>query len=380
MREIRLFLEQLCSTREMRMGRPLRELRLSDEERGTLEAWSRRGRSNQALALRSRIILLAAEGWDNSDVANELGTSNQTVCKWRGRFLEERLQSLGDAPRSGAPRSIEDEKIQAAIDTTLRKKPKQATHWSSRLLAKELGLSQTAIIRIWHTFGLQPHRREHFKLSTDPHFVAKVRDIVGLYLNPPVNAIVLSVDEKSQIQALDHTQPLLQLRPGQVERGSHDYKRHGTTSLFAALEVASGKVISQFHARHRSTEFLKFLSLIDATVSRTEEQEIHLIVDNYATHKTLRVKQWLLKHPYIHLHFTPTSSSWLNLVERLFAEIEQRKLRRGSFKSVAALESQLTDYLNERNKDSRPFVWTAPAEIILKRVSNVIKRTYNSGH
>lgn len=362
------------------MARPLQELTLNEEELQTLQTWTRRGRSNQALAMRARIILLAAEGWDSVDVANELGVSNQTICKWRGRFMQERLLSLGDAVRSGAPRSIEDAKIQAVIDTTLHQKPKQATHWSSRLMAKELGLSQTAVVRIWHAFGLQPHRRETFKLSKDPHFVAKVRDIVGLYLNPPVNAIVLSVDEKSQIQALDHTQPSLPLRPGQVERGTHDYKRHGTTALFAALNVACGTVISQFHVKHRSQEFLKFLNLLDVTVPRQSEQQIHLILDNYATHKTPRVKRWLLKHPYVHLHFTPTSSSWINLVERLFAEIEQRKLRRGCFTSVDHLESEITAYLKNRNKKPVPFVWTAPAELILKRVLNVVKATSNSGH
>jgi len=358
------------------MGRPLQELKLNQEELQTLQAWTRRGLTNQALALRSRLILFAAEGHDSVEVANELGVSNQTVCKWRARFLQDRLLSLGDAARSGAPRSIDDEKIQKVVDTTLRQKPKQATHWSSRLLAKELGLSQTAVVRIWHAFGLQPHRRENFKLSTDPHFVAKVRDIVGLYLNPPANAIVLSVDEKSQI----HTQPNLPLRPGQVERGTHDYKRHGTTALFAALDIASGAVISQFHARHRSQEFLKFLNLLEVTVPRRPQQQIHLILDNYATHKTPRVKRWLLKHPYIHLHFTPTSASWINLVERLFAEIEQRKLQRGCFTSVVHLESEITAYLKSRNKNPVPFIWTAPAELILKRVVNVIKRTSDSGH
>jgi len=362
------------------MGRPLQKLKLTPEELQKLQAWTRRGRTNQALAMRARMILLAAEGWDSVDVANELGVSNQTVCKWRARFLQDRLLSLGDAARSGAPRSIDDEKIQKVIDTTLHQKPKQATHWSSRLMGKELGLSQTAVVRIWHAFGLQPHRRENFKLSTDPHFVAKVRDIVGLYLNPPVNAIVLSVDEKSQIQALDHTQPNLPLRPGQVERGTHDYKRHGTTALFAALDVASGAVISQFHARHRSQEFLKFLNLLDVTVPRRSQQQIHLILDNYATHKTPRVKRWLLKHPHIQLHFTPTSSSWINLVERLFAEIEQRKLRRGCFISVAHLESEITAYLKSRNKNPLPFIWTAPAELIFKRVLNVVKPISNSGH
>lgn len=362
------------------MGRPLQILELNKHELDTLQAWSRRRRSNQGLALRANIVLLAGKGWDSIDVASELGISNQTVCKWRRRFLQERLLSLEDAVRSGAPRSIEDESIQKVVDATLHQKPRQATHWSSRLMAKELGLSQTAVVRIWHAFGLQPHRRENFKLSSDPHFVAKVRDIVGLYLNPPVNAIVLSVDEKSQIQALDHTQPNLPLRPGQVERGTHDYKRHGTTALFAALNIASGKVISQFHAKHRSQEFLKFLNLLDVSVPRRSQEQVHLILDNYATHKTPRVKRWLLKHPYIHLHFTPTSSSWINLVERLFAEIEQRKLRRGCFTSVAHLESELTSYLDSRNKSPAPFIWTAPAELILKRVSNVLRRTSNSGH
>ena len=362
------------------MGRPLQELKLSAEEKTHLKSMVRQSRGSQSLALRAKIILLAGEGWDSVDIANELQTSNQTVCKWRGRFLRDRLLALDDAPRSGAPRSISDEMIQAAVDTTLTKKPKNSTHWSSRLLAKELGLTQSAVIRIWRAFGLQPHRKENFKLSTDPNFVAKVRDIVGLYLNPPVNAIVLSVDEKSQIQALDHTQPLLQLRPGQVERGTHDYKRHGTTSLFAALDVASGAVISQFHARHRSQEFLKFLKLLDVSIERRGEEQIHLILDNYATHKTLKVRRWLQQHPYVHLHFTPTSASWLNLVERLFSEIEQRKLRRGSFASVAHLEKEISEYLACRNKNPKPFVWTAPAEIILKRVHNVIKRSCNSGH
>ena len=362
------------------MGRPLKELTLSAEEMAHLKRLSRQGRTRQALAMRAKIILLANNGWDSVDIANELQTSNQTVCKWRGRFLRERLMALEDAPRSGAPRSISDQKIQEAVDATLKRKPKNATHWSSRLLAKELGLTQSAVIRIWHAFGLQPHRKENFKLSTDPHFVDKVRDIVGLYLNPPVNAIVLCVDEKSQIQALDHTQPLLQLRPGQVERGTHDYKRHGTTSLFAALDVASGSVISQFHARHRSQEFLKFLNLLDASIERREDKEVHLILDNYATHKTPKVKRWLQKHPHVHLHFTPTSASWLNMVERLFAEIEQRKLRRGSFSSVAHLEQELSKYLAQRNREPKPFVWTTPADIILKRVNNVIQRNYNSGH
>ena len=362
------------------MGRPLKEIILTEEERSVLTSWVRRRKTNQALGLRARIVLLAAEGLDSVDVSNELSVSNQTVCRWRGRFCKERLLGLSDSPRSGPPRTIDDAKVQAVIDATLQKKPKQATHWSSRLMAKEVGLSQSAVVRIWHTFGLQPHRQENFKLSKDPHFVEKVRDVVGLYLNPPSNAIVLSVDEKSQIQALDHTQPLLQLRPGQVERRTHDYKRHGTTSLFAALNVASGKVISEFYPRHRSQEFLKFLNLLDASLPRHNSEQIHIILDNYATHKTPRIKKWLLRHPHIHLHFTPTSASWINLVERLFSEIEQRQLRRGAFKSVQHLESTLAAYLEQRNENPTPFIWTAPTELILKKVSTIIQRTYNSGH
>ena len=362
------------------LGRPKPEIELSAEEEAVLTRWRRGRRTDQGLSLRAAIVLLAAEGMDGCDIANELQINKATVCKWRRRFVRERLQGLSDAPRSGAPRTIFDEAVDRVIQKTLNSKPKAATHWSSRVMAKETGLSQSAIIRIWHTFGLQPHRQETFKLSKDPNFIEKVKDIVGLYLNPPERAIVLCIDEKSQIQALDRTQPLLPLRPGQPERGTHDYKRNGTTSLFAALNTRTGEVFGKCHLRHRSQEFLKFLKLLDASLVPKHGEELHLILDNYATHKTPAVKRWLLRHPEYQLHFTPTSSSWLNLVERFFAEITDKAIRRGVFKSVGDLIETIERYLKERNKNPKPFVWTAPAELILKRVANNITRTYNSGH
>jgi transposase len=360
--------------------RALTPIVLSDDELSQLETWMRRPKTMQRLALRARIVLAAAAGLSNTRIAAELGVTLPTVGKWRQRFLQDRLDGLADEPRPGTPRSVTDAQVEEAITVTLESKPANATHWSTRSLAKKLGLSQTAVSRIWRAFGLQPHRTETFKLSTDPFFIEKVRDVVGLYLNPPERAIVLCVDEKSQVQALDRTQPLLPMTPGQAERGSHDYVRNGITSLFAALNVATGEVIGQCHRRHRQQEFVKFLDHIDATIPEIAGETIHIVMDNYGTHKTPRVKRWLARHPRYVIHFTPTSASWLNQVERFFAEITNKRIRRGVFRSVRALEQAITDYLAEHNQSPKPFVWTASAELILKRVEDHCKRTSNSGH
>jgi len=363
-----------------RGGRPKATLTLTDDERQKLEAWASRPKSTQRLATRARIILACAEGLDNKAVAARLRVDTSTVGKWRRRFLDARLDGLADEPRPGAPRTITDELVERVITKTLEEKPKAATHWSTRGMAEAIGLSQTAISRIWRAFGLKPHLSETFKLSTDPFFVEKVRDVVGLYLSPPEHAIVLSVDEKSQVQALDRTQPLLPMTPGQAERGTHDYVRNGTTSLFAALNVATGRVIGKCYRRHRQQEFLKFLDEIDARVEREPGVEIHIILDNYGTHKTPAVKRWFERHPEYHLHFTPTSGSWLNQVERFFAAITEKRIRRGVFRSVAALEKAILEYLAVHNEDPRPFVWTANADLILNRVQRVCERISNSGH
>jgi transposase len=364
----------------MRTGRPKAELIVTDDERQKLEQWARRPKSTQRLALRARIVLVCADGRSNTQVARHLGVALPTVGKWRARFVADRLEGLVDEPRPGAPRSLTDAQVEAVITRTLECKPEAATHWSTRGIARAVGLSQSAIVRIWHAFGLQPHRSETFKLSTDPFFVEKVRDVVGLYLNPPDRAIVLCVDEKSQVQALDRTQPLLPLEPGQAERHTHDYVRHGTTALFAALNVATGNVIGRCHTRHRQQEFVRFLDLIDSRVTREAGVEIHLIIDNYGTHKAPKVKRWLQRHPDFHLHFIPTSSSWLNQVERFFAEITEKRIRRGAFRSVKDLERAIEEYLEQHNENAKPFVWTASANLILERIENVCKRTSNSGH
>jgi transposase len=364
----------------MAIGRPKEALMLTIDERQKLETWARRATSTQRLALRARIILACEGETLNKNVAKRLHVRAATVGKWRQRFLKRRLDGLTDEPRPGAPRKITDQDVERVVTQTLETKPKNATHWSTRSMAQKSGLSQTAIVRIWHAFGLKPHRTETFKLSSDPYFVEKVRDVVGLYLNPPEKALVLCVDEKSQVQALDRTQPLLPMTPGQVERRTHDYVRHGTTSLFAALDVATGKVIGTCSARHRQQEFLKFLKHIDATITKTADTTVHLVMDNYGTHKTPAIKRWLQKHPEYHFHFTPTSSSWLNQVERFFAEITEKRIRRGAFRSVAALEQAILDYLHEHNQNSKPFVWTADADLILNRVQKVCTRINNSGH
>jgi transposase len=304
--------------------------------------------------------------------------TQQTVGKWRSRFMARRLEGLLDEPRPGAPREISDAAVERVLTLTLESTPRDATHWSTRLMARRCGMSQSAVSRIWRAFALQPHRSETFKLSRDPLFVEKVRDIVGLYLNPPDRALVLCVDEKAQIQALNRTQPLLPMRPGQVERRTHDYQRHGTTSLFAALNVATGKVIGECHRRHRSVEFRKFLETVDAAVPQS--MDVHLILDNYGTHKTLTIRRWLVRHPRYHVHFTPTSASWINLVERWFATLTERQLRRGVHRSTAELEAALRRYLAAHNQLAKPFVWTKTADAILESVARFCKRIYDSGH
>jgi transposase len=327
----------------MRSGRPIPPLRLTVEERGTLENWVRRPKTGQALAQRCRLIMECAAGKSNGSVAVEVGLCQQTVGKWRRRFLAQRLDGLLDEPRPGAPRKITDADIERALTLTLETMPADATHWSTRSLARKAGLSQSAVSRIWRAFALQPRRTESFKLSTDPLFIEKVRDIVGLYMNPPDRALVLCVDEKSQIQALDRTQPLLPMRPGQVERRTHDYSRHGTTSLFAALNVKTGQVLGTCQRRHRSREFRRFLDQVDAATPA--HLDIHVVMDNYATHKTPLIRGWLVSHPRYHVHFTPTGSSWLNLVERFFAALTEKQLRRGVHRSTRELEAAIYHYL-----------------------------------
>jgi transposase len=359
-------------------GRPKAELVVTQAEREQLQAWARRRKTSQALAMRSRIVLECASGLDNQVVAQRLDTSPQTVSKWRNRFVKMRVDGLVDAPRPGAPRTINDARVDAVIAKTLEDQPMNATHWSTRLLARDLQMSPSAVGRIWRAFGLQPHRQETFKLSTDPQFVAKTRDIIGLYLDPPDRAMVLSVDEKSQIQALDRTQPILPLAPGVPQRRTHDYMRHGTTTLFAALDIATGEVIGQLHRRHRGSEFLKFLRTIDGAVPA--ELDIHLVIDNYGTHKTPTVRAWFARHPRFHLHFTPTSASWLNQVERWFATLTERQIRRGTHRSTCQLEAAIRQYLNQYNADPKPFVWAKSADEIMASIERFCHRISDSRH
>jgi len=351
---------------------------LSDEERDQLERWTRRRSSAQALALRARVVLLAAEGLKNTEIAERLGISRPPVTKWRNRFVEHRLDGLTDEPRPGRPRMISDERVEEVIVKTLESTPTDATHWSTRSMAAELGLSREAVGRIWRAFGLQPHRSETWKLSKDPLFVEKVRDVVGLYLNPPERAVVLCVDEKSQIQALDRTAPILPMLPGVPQRATHDYKRSGTSSLYAALDITTGKVIGALHSRHRAIEFKKFLTAIDREVP--PELDVHLVLDNSSTHKTPAIGRWLAGHPRFHLHFTPTSSSWLNLVERWFAELTTKKLRRGAHRSVRALNADIRAWIASWNEDPRPFVWTKTTEQILDSIARYCERINVSRH
>src|SRR5271167_1024058 len=362
----------------MSLGRPLAPLELSQPEREQLLEWTRRPKTAQALALRARIVLLSAQGRSNTEIARRLHISLPTAGKWRQRFLDQRLDGLLDEPRPGTPRRLSDAEVERVLARTLETQPQAATHWSTRSLAQATGLSQSSISRIWRAFSLQPHRSQSFKLSRDPLFIDKVRDIVGLYLNPPDRALVLCVDEKSQIQALDRTQPLLPMRPGQLERRTHDYARHGTTSLLAALDVKTGKVIGECHRRHRSAEFRKFLDTIEQAVPRS--LDVHLILDNYGTHKTALIHRWLARHPRFHVHFTPTSASWLNLVERWFAALTEKQIRRGVHRSTRELEEAIRRYIATTNAQPKPFVWTKTADEILASVARFCKRTSDSGH
>jgi transposase len=354
------------------------QIELSEDERAQLERWARRHTSAQALALRSRVVLLAAEGLNNTEIAERLGVRRPMVRKWRGRFAEHRLDGLSDEPRPGQPRKITDAKVEEVIVKTLESTPKDATHWSTRSMAREAGLSQTAVSQIWRAFGLQPHRQGSWKLSRDPLFIEKVRDVVGVYLNPPERAVVLCVDEKSQIQALDRTAPILPLLPGVPERATHDYKRAGTSSLYAALDLTTGKVIGRLHSRHRAIEFKQFLQTLDKEVPA--ELDVHIVLDNSSTHKTTAIKTWLAAHPRFVLHFTPTSSSWLNLVERWFAELTNKKLRRSAHKSVRELNTDIRAWIETWNENPRPYVWTKTADQILESIATYCNRINHSGH
>ena len=362
----------------MRTGRPLAVLTLTPDERETLERWARRPKTAQALAFRSRVVLACGAGQPNGQVARRERVRPATVGRWRQRFVLNRLDGLLDEPRPGTPRQISDVHVERVVTRTLESLPKDATHWSTRSLAQSCGMSRMAVHRIWRAFMLQPHRTETFKLSTDPLFIEKVRDIVGLYLNPPDKALVLCVDEKSQIQALDRTQPLLPLRPGQAERRTHDYERHGTTTLFAALDAKAGTVIGECHRRHRSVEFRTFLDTIDREVPGS--LDVHLILDNYGTHKTPLIRRWFLRHPRFHIHFTPTSASWLNLVERWFAALTVKQLRRSVARSTRELEAIIMRYLHLTNEHPKPFIWVKTADEILATVARFCTRISGTGH
>jgi transposase len=353
-------------------------IELTECEREQLESWSRRHTSAQALALRSRIVLAAAERLKNTEIADRLGVDIGTVRKWRNRFAADRLDGLVDEPRPGQPRKITDAQVEEVIVKTLESTPTDATHWSTRSMAAEVGLTQSAVHRIWKAFGLQPHRQQTWKLSKDPQFIDKVRDVVGLYLDPPERAVVLCVDEKSQIQALDRTAPIFPMLPGTPERATHDYKRSGTSSLYAALDIATGKVIGSLHSRHRAVEFKKFLQTLDREVPA--EMDVHLVLDNASTHKTPAIQKWLTAHPRFVLHFTPTSSSWLNLVERWFSELTNKKLRRGAHRSVRDLNTDIRAWIHTWNENPRPYVWTKTADEILESIATYCGRINESRH
>lgn len=352
---------------------------LTDHERSVLLGWVRRATSPKRLVQRAEIVLAYADTGVVASVARQTGVSAMTVTKWRDRFLADRLDGLDDAPRSGQPRKLTDEQINALITRTLQDAPPNGdTHWSTRSMATDQGLNQTQVSRIWRAFGLKPHLVDSWKLSKDPDFVDKVRDIVGLYMSPPENALVLAVDEKSQIQALDRTAPILPIMPGTPARATHDYVRHGTTTLFAAMDIISGSVIARNYRRHRSSEFLRFLKEVEKATPK--HLDLHLVLDNYATHKTPTVKTWLLKHPRVVLHFTPTSASWLNLVERWFAELTRRKLKRSTHHSVTELERDIVTWTQNWNTNPKPFVWTKTADQILETLTNYCKRINDSRH
>lgn len=353
----------------MARGRPVQPIDLSQEVKTELQSIMRSRSLPHGLVRRARIILMAAEGLSNTTIAQKMELSAATVGMWRSRFLRQGILGLYDEQKPGGPRSISDEQVARLIRKTLNKKPKNGTHWTCRSIAKETQLSKSTVNRVWKAFGIQPHRQKHFKLSTDPFFVEKVRDIVGLYLNPPDKAMVLCVDEKSQIQALDRTQPMLPLGLGYVEGVTHDYKRHGTTTLFAAFDITSGQVLTQCKSRHRHQEFLNFLKHIDASVP--EDLEIHLVIDNYSTHKHAKVRRWLAARPRYHVHFTPTYASWLNQVEIWFNIITQKAIRRGTFRSVKDLTNKIKRFVNQYNKNSKPFMWTATADSILAKIERL---------
>lgn len=354
-------------------GRPTAAIELSDEERRTLQRYTRRRTASQQLVQRARIILCCAKGMSNQQVSAEVGISAHTIGKWRQRFAEERLDGLLDTPRPGAPRSIGDDVIEGVVVKTLETTPKGATHWSTRQMAKHIGVSRESVGRIWRAFGLKPHRSETFQLSTDPLFVEKVRDVVGLYMNPPENALVLSVDEKTQVQTLNRTQPILPLQPGRTERRTPEYERHGVTSLFAALDVATGNVIGKCFRQHRAVEFRKFLNIVDKEVS--SELEVHIILDNLSTHKAPTIRGWLARHPRFHLHFIPTHSSWLNQIERWFGLLTERQIKRSAHRSVQALEKAIYEFIEAHNEDSAPFKWTKTADDILEKVAGFCRDT-----
>jgi transposase len=355
-----------------------RAIVLEPEQRTQLQSLSSSRSLPHALVTRARVILMAADGVENIVIAERVGLSRLSVGKWRRRFAQYGIEGLHDELRPGCPRTIEDERIAKLINQTLHSQPKNATHWTTRLSAKHNKISKSSVQRIWNVFGLRPHRHRAFKLSNDPFFVEKVRDIVGLYLNPPQNALVLCVDEKSQCQALERTQPVLPMGLGYVEGITHDYVRHGTTTLFAALNIASGKVIGKCQRQHRHQEFLKFLNHIDSNVPAT--LDLHLIMDNYASHKHPKVRSWLAQHPRYHVHFTPTYSSWLNQVERWFALITQRAIRRGSFRSVKDLIARIDQFVQRYNRTCRPFCWTATADSILGKLERLCIAISGTAH
>jgi transposase len=361
-----------------RRGRPVVELVLTEDESETLQRWARRAKSSQALAQRCRIVLGCAAGNTNKQVAQELGVSPQMVCKWRQRFVDKRLDGLTDEPRPGAPRRITDQTVEELIVATLERQPRDATHWSRASMAAETGVSKSTVGRIWKSFGLKPHQVDTFKISNDPQFIDKVRDVVGLYLDPPEKALVLCVDEKSQIQALDRSAPVLPMMPGMPERRTHDYVRHGITTLFAALDVATGEIYGSIHRRHRAAEFKKFLTKLDSAVPA--DLDVHLICDNYATHKSPTIAKWLAAHPRFHMHFTPTYSSWLNQVERWFGMLTDQKLRRGTHRSIQALEKDIRDWIKAWNDNPRPFNWTKTADEIFERLASYLQRIPGAGH
>ena len=362
----------------MRTGRPKEPLVLSDEERAQVESFASSRSLPHGLVRRAKIILLSADGMPNTDIAHRLALTGNTVGKWRSRYLAEGIQGLYGELRPGRPRTISEEEVAALVRKTLKTKPEDGTHWSVRTMAESCGLSKSTVHRIWGAFGLQPHRQRHFKLSTDPFFIEKVRDIAGLYLNPPDNALVLCVDEKSQIQALDRSQPLLPLGLGYAEGVTHDYVRHGTTTLFAALDIATGAVMTRCRQRHRHQEFLQFLREVDSNVP--EHLDVHLVIDNYATHKHAKVRRWLAARPRYHVHYTPTYASWLNQVEIWFGIITQRAIRRGVFRSVRQLIQKIEDFVEHYNRRSRPFVWVATADSILEKISRLCSLISGTGH